>query len=166
MEQDTHTHTHTHTDSETINFPEAGSSSDSEVSENDTKGLCVHACKLSPSSDYLIFMINTEEEEEIWSMDPSSDIDDFDNETPLVSSHNAADCQSVPRSLCTWIILFLSYFEVILNIPDRAMDVFRKFMSAFFYSERVFKCMLSIASIFPLSLYRLKTYVGITICLL
>lgn len=106
---------------------------------------------------------DSEEEEEIWSMDSSSDFEDFDCETPpSMSTRATTESQSVPRSLCTWIVLFLSHFQVIFYIPDRAMDMLLKFMSAFFIVLGTFcSVCYQIANVLPRSVYRLKTYLGV-----
>ena len=101
--------------------------------------------------------------EEVWSVDPSSDVDDFDNETPpSLSNPNAASSPSIPKALCTWLVLFLSHFQVIFYLSDRAMDVLLKFMSAFFFVLGSFSNVCyDLANVFSRSLHRLKTYTGV-----
>ena len=65
------------------------------------------------------------DEEEVWSTDPSSDIDD-DCTPPNLRDHdqsNPASSGSVSKTLCTWMVLFLSHFQAIFYLPDRALDV-------------------------------------------
>ena len=90
----------------------------------------------------------------MWYVDPSSDMNDVEDETsPSLSSSancHVASSQSAPKSLCTWMVLFLSHFQVMFYISDRAMDVLLKFMSAFFFVLGSFSSVcLKLANVFP-----------------
>ena len=122
--------------------------------------VCEHALNYILNLCNLCLLI----EEEVWHVDPSFEIDDdFMNETPpSLSDIDTDNSQSVSKSLCTWIVLFLSHFQVIFYIPDRAMDVLLKFMSAFlFVMGSLSTVCCEVAKYFPQSLYRLKTYTGV-----
>lgn len=96
-------------------------------------------------------------------MDPSSDIDDFENETPpSLLNHDPATSSSVCKTLCTWMVLFLSHFQATFYLSDTALDVLLKFMSAFwFVLGSISSVCREIAIFFPRSLHRLKAYTGV-----
>ena len=68
----------------------------------------------------------------MWDAECTSDIEEFDGEPPpTLPEHNAGNSQSIPKSLGTWVIVFLFHVQVMFYLSDEAMDILLKFISAF-----------------------------------
>ena len=99
----------------------------------------------------------------MWDAECISDIEEFEGEPPpSLPEHNAGNSQSIPKSLYTWIIVFLSHFQVMFYLSDKAMDILLKFISAFLLVLGSFSNVChELASTFPRSVYRLRTFTGV-----
>lgn len=95
------------------------------------------------SSCIIIICLNNIEE--MWDAECTSDIEEFEGESPpSLPEHNTGNLLSIPKSLCTWIIIvFLSHFQVMFYLSNKAMDILLKCISAFFFivARIIIKCM-------------------------
>ena len=95
-----------------------------------------------------------------------TDIIDFDEseESPpsLQGTQPATELTSV-RTLCDWMVIFLSRFQTIFHLPDRVMEILLLFLHTFFLTFGMLSSPVrQLAKVFPCSIHPLKVYTEVS----
>ena len=87
---------------------------------------------------------------------------DHEESLPSLVNENKGSSQSIQKVLCDWVVKFLVHLQIVFHIPDISMEALLKFLCAFLtLLGRYAPLCTEISTLFPPSIHKLKTYIGI-----
>ena len=128
--------------------------------------MCIYTRMYTQMAYVFLILWFIDDYEEVWSEESNEDIEDefsgLEETPPSLVVQEQESTRNVSKVLCDWIIAFFIHLQVVFYVPDLAMEAMLKFLSVFLVVlGTVAPQCAEMSKLFPSSVHKLKTYMGI-----